>query len=164
MILLPRPVYLTKALTPLALLLDNWKDSCWNMFCRHPGMGRSAKFGKCPYLSYFDPRMASLINVSDQHLWDGLTNWLAILFFKNPGHGRHWISWCVQIVAPIPKNPRSKKIHLSCVSCHVSHVICHLSHVLCHMSPGCYESPRRFRDAAARGLVIDREEDFLFTS
>ena len=66
--------------------------------------GGSAKFGKYPYLSYFWSRMASLINVSDKHLWDGLTNWLAILFFKNPGHGRHWISWCVQIVAPIPKN------------------------------------------------------------
>ena len=44
----------------------------------------------------------------------------------------------------------------------MSHVTCHVSH--CHLTPAtcsfsCYESPRRFSDAAARGLMINREKD-----
>ena len=41
----------------------------------------------------------------------------------------------------------------------------HMSHVTCHMSPyhhymqfRCYESPRRFGDAAAGGLVTDYQK------
>ena len=74
---------------------------------------------------------------------------------------------------PIPKIWR--KYIWSWVMCHLSPVTSHLSPLRCHMSPGTwhlssatchltttlcsfsfYESPRRFGDAAAGGLVIDR--------
>ena len=53
--------------------------------------------------------------------------------------------------------------HLSPVTCQLSHVTCHLSLVTCHLTTtlcsfSCYESPRRFGDAAAGDLVIDKEE------
>ena len=61
-------------------------------------------------------------------------------------YGRHWISWCVRIVASITKTNRNKqkrtiKNPASCVICHVSHVTCHVPgvkfhilHVACHLS------------------------------
>ena len=48
-------------------------------------------------------------------------------------YGRHWISWCVRIVAPLPKFlETSLKFSLKKeidIRCHVSRVTCHLSHV-----------------------------------
>ena len=46
--------------------------------------------------------------------------------WKNPAYRRHWISWRVQIVAPIQKK--------SYVRCHMSHVRWHMSRVTCRMS------------------------------
>ena len=51
--------------------------------------------------------------------------------------------------------------------CHLSHVTSHLSHCTCHLTTTiqsfiCYESPRRFGDAASGGLVIDRVKIHLF--
>ena len=76
---------------------------------------------------------------------------------KNLTHKRHWISWCVRIVKPIPKltyQGRTKYVlcvmyHISRVRCHksafmckVSHdrcqmscVTCYMFHVACHLSP-----------------------------
>ena len=41
-----------------------------------------------------------------------------------------------------------------CVTCHLAHVTFHMTTPLCSFS--CYESPRRFGDTAAGGLVTDR--------
>ena len=51
--------------------------------------------------------------------------------------------------------------HVSCVMCHVSHVTCHMARVTCLLTTTqcsftCYESPKRFGDAAPGGLVVDR--------
>ena len=40
---------------------------------------------------------------------------------KNPASGKHWISQCVRIIAP-----------MSFVTCHMSFVTCHLSLITCH--------------------------------
>ena len=83
----------------------------------------------------------------------------------------------VRIVTPLQDNPRNynnKKIHMSCVTCHVSQVMCHLSCVTSHLSAitchltttlcsfSCQESCRRFCDATADGLVIDRVDKNIF--
>ena len=54
---------------------------------------------------------------------------------KSHASGRHWISQCVRIVAPIPKKTKNQAhTKKSWVTSHVSHVMCHMSCVTCHMS------------------------------
>ena len=48
-----------------------------------------------------------------------------VLWLKNPGFGKHWISSHVRVIA---------LIHVSCVTCHVSRVACHVSPVTCQLS------------------------------
>ena len=78
--------------------------------------------------------------------------WLEKIRVKNSAYGSHWISWLVQIVEPIKKNPPKNKFiyeeklylfiflsiscqvsgvrcHASCVTFCVTRVSCHLSHV-----------------------------------
>ena len=85
---------------------------------------------------------------------------------KYPTYKRHWISWCVRKVAPIPKIREKKEeklttCHVSPDRCHMSPVTfclstvtCHLTNTLCSFT--CYESPRTLGDAAVGGLMIDR--------
>ena len=82
------------------------------------------------------------------------------MYYKTPAYGSHWLSWCVQIVALIPKQTETDKkqtktkqkmscvtCHFSCVPCYVSCfgqkqtkkqkmvcVMCHVSCVPCHVS------------------------------
>ena len=65
---------------------------------------------------------------------------------KNTAYGRHWISWLMRIVAPIPKQIETernrqkltevekKKHYVLHVMCHVSRLILHVLCVICHMS------------------------------
>ena len=61
---------------------------------------------------------------------------MIIVYFsdKNPEYRRHWVSWRVWIIAPIPKQKEKYMCHLSPVTSHLSHVTFHLSHVTCHLS------------------------------
>ena len=87
---------------------------------------------------------------------------------KNPSCGRHWISQCVRIVTPIPKQiqkippsaPWQKIItscvmfHVSCFMCQVSYVMCHMSSVICHLSSvTCHLSPTPTARAKEHPLV-----------
>ena len=72
----------------------------------------------------------------------------------------------ISLFLHVPCHVSPVMCHMSRVNCHVSHVMCHMSCVTCHLtttlcSLTCYESPRRFCDAAAVDLVEIQKNGFI---